>query len=195
MQTRRRWLFKNYRICRVSEFTDSMTVDTSLGQVLVTATVSTRSSDEIIASLESVKVRPQLPSGMTVRNCVAFLLRFDGIFAIQSIDFGLSLQSALVGSRSTGERLEAQEWSDGERLLVAGTEDGEVLDFRFPNLHLGYDKTVHYTPGSISLKLNDLPELYNPSFHFVIAENDEPELIGASAWCATDQDHKFLLSQ
>lgn len=175
--------------------THSTTVETNLGQIQVTASVVTPASDNIGTSLEIVKVPPRLAEGMVVRNCVAALLRIGGSVELQSIELSLSLRTSLRGSPCTGERLEAQEWSDGEHMLVVGTEDGEALGLRYPKLQLGDQNIVDYTPNSMSLKLSNMPALFNPSFHFVIAENDDTEPTETSAWFAVDQDHGFLLAQ
>jgi len=179
----------------VSECTHSMAIDTSLGRVQVIGSVVTPGPDKIETFLEIVKVLPHLPMGMKVRSCVAVLLKIVGSVELQNIELSLSVRNDLRGRACTGERLEAQEWSDGEHILVVGTEDGEALDLRYPNLQLGEKKIIDYTHHSMRLKIADLPELYNPSFHLVIAENDDPEPTETSAWFAVDQDHGFLLAQ
>ncbi len=197
MQSRRRWSFRNSTLRRASEFTDSVIVEKSLGPVQITAKVTAvpQGPDAVNGSLDVVTVKPKLPPGLTVSNCVGILLKISGTVAIQSLDFSLSVQEALAGHTAMGERLDAQEWSDGAHVLMVGTEDSEALDIRYPNLSLGETQIVHYTPNSMTLKLTNLPALYDPSFHYVIAENEEPEPVEASAWFAVDQDHTFLLSQ
>ncbi|MBW8636659.1 hypothetical protein K1W69_05600 [Hoeflea sp. WL0058] len=177
------------------EIVKQTAVETELGGVAASAQVVSPDLVEKAVSLKVVPFKPKLPPGMSVRACTAILLLIDGSVEIERLSFGVTLDSDLEGSRATGERLDAQEWSDGANLVMIGAEDGEALDLRLPNS--GFDRVpgVIYTADAMTLELSGLPKLDNPSFHFVIAEKEDRDPVDASAWFAVDQDHRFLLGQ
>jgi len=179
----------------VVEIVRQTAVETQLGRVAAVAQIVSRDLAEKSVSLKVVPFKPKLPPGMSVRACTAILLLIDGQVEIERLSFGVTLESDLEGNRETGQCLDAQEWTDGSNLVMFGTEDGEALDLRFPNLGLDRIPVVTYTAGAMTLELSGLPKLDNPSFHFVIAENEDRDPVDASAWFAVDQNHRFLLGQ
>jgi len=140
-----------------------------------------------------MELEPKLPPGQNVRNCTAVLLTFNGLVEIQNLQFSLTIASKVPGSSCTGQYLDAQEWSDGGELVIIGTEDSEALLHRIPKLRDENIEIVDFTEHSLTLKLKDLPEPRKPSFHFIIAENDDPELVECSAWFSVDQNHNYIL--
>ncbi|NNE88328.1 MAG: hypothetical protein HKN27_09660 [Silicimonas sp.] len=145
-------------------------------------------------SFRAFHFTPKLPPGMTVRSCTAVILAFDELVEISKLSFGLSVDRQALGPCS-GQYLDAQEWSCKGDLLVIGTEDGEALNLRFPRMDCEDEAVVSYTHKTLALNLTAMPYLNRPSFHFIIAENDNPEPVDASAWFAVDQNHDYLVRQ
>ncbi|MEO4041152.1 hypothetical protein AAFN47_06040 [Hoeflea sp. CAU 1731] len=172
------------------------TVETQLGRVAASAQLISPDLAEEAVSLKVVPFKPKLPPGMSVRTCTAILLVIDGSVEIERLSFGLTLESPLQGDLNPGQHLVAEKWADGANLVMIGTEDGEALDLRFPILGFTEDTPViTCTAHAMTLELTGLPKLDNPSFHFVIAEKEDPKPFDASAWFAVDQNHRFLLGQ
>ncbi|MCP4406562.1 MAG: hypothetical protein GY807_02140 [Gammaproteobacteria bacterium] len=177
------------------EVVKQLLVSTELGQISVVSTVVAHDLVESAVSLRAVTFDPKLPADMSVRKCTAILLAIDGRPELERVSLSLTLQNELQGDPCTGQCLDAQEWSDGENLVVIGTEDGEALDIRYPKLGFYDSRIVSYAENSLTLQLNGLPKLNRPSYHFIIAENEDPEPVESSAWFAVDQNHQFLLNQ
>jgi len=176
-------------------FLDKITLETGVGQVSAISSIRASNLTEGCISLKSINFEPRLPPGGSVRNCTAVLLSIDGSIEIQSLQLELSIASKALGSSCTGQYLDAQEWSDQGKLVVIGTEDSEALVYRIPKLREENIVIVDFTRHSLTLKLKDLPKLTRPSFHFIIAENDDPEPVDDSAWFAVDQNHDYILEQ
>ncbi|WP_215264281.1 hypothetical protein [Epibacterium ulvae] len=138
---------------------------------------------------------PQLPPGMSVKRCTLLLLVVEAFVELEEVSFDLTFSTKAVGAPCTGQCLDAQEWSDNGKLVVIGTEDGEALSYRFPQIGLEDKAVVELSDRSMTLRLADLGKRNRPSFHFIIAENDDPEPVESSAWFAVDQAHEFLLGQ
>ncbi|WP_081161737.1 hypothetical protein [Ensifer aridi] len=166
---------------------------TRLGLVRFHARVTAYGLTDSDLTLRLVSFDPKLPPGMSVLNCTATLLTLESEGAVQSICLEARIDTSNEASPCTGEYLDAQEWSDGDNLVVIGTEDGAALDKRYPGY--GFDRiaVVEFTRTSITLRLHPERELKSPSFHFIVAENPDPEPESASAWFAVDQPHDVLL--
>ncbi len=132
---------------------------------------------------------------MSVQKCTLLLLVVEGLVDIKALSLSVTLENEAIASPCLGECLDAQEWSENGKLVVIGTEDGAALSYRFPEIGLERKVVVELSDHSMTLLLNELGERKNPSFHFIIAENDDPEPVEASAWFAVDQAHDFLLSK
>lgn len=177
------------------DFKDCIVINSRLGQIRATYLISSKELAAEKISFKAINFCPRLPSGMGVQICTAVFLALDSNAEISSIEFSLSIESKAVGHSCTGQYLDAQEWSHEGKLVVIGTEDWESLRYRFPMLRDEDIKIVDFTESSLALKLENFPKRSKPSFHFIIAENDDPESVDASAWYAVEQDHRFLLEQ
>jgi hypothetical protein len=176
------------------EFRKEIILETEIGQVKAVSLFCADALDPNQISLKAITFTPSLPPQMSVRKCTALLLTIDQPTTIQRLNFSLSLDSKILGSPCTGECLEAQEWNDGDKLLVIGTEDSQALTCRLPLL-CKQEEVLNYTPHSLTLNLHDLPKSKPLSFHFILAENNIPEPEESSAWFAVDQKHSYLLQQ
>lgn len=178
------------------EFRNTTTIETPLGLVKVESLVSADELVEDQVSLTVARFEPSLPEGMVVQKCTAVLLVIEGLVELEKFHFGLSFECKVPGYPDMGQYLSALEWRRDGKLIVIGTEDGEGLAQRIPKLsYLEFEEkdAVDLTSHSMTLNLSDLPILMRPSFHFIIAENPDPEPIGLSAWFAVDEGHKNLL--
>jgi len=144
-------------------------------------------------SLRSIAFTPKLPTGMTTSACTAVLLQVREGKDIQSLRLHAELATGAVASACTGEYVDAQEWSNGESLVVVGTEDSQALDIRYPGLGFANILSVDFGSQSMTLKIDRLSLSPAASFHFIVAENPDPEPIERSAWFAVDQSHEALL--
>jgi hypothetical protein len=177
------------------DFTNGLIVETRMGQIKVVSHISSDGITEEKISLSAIDFKPKLPTGMSVKKCTAVILIIEGLVEIQKLSLKLSIENKVLGHPCMGQCLDAQEWKDNGKLVVIGSEDGEALGNRFPKLGFEDKVVVSFSDSSLTLNLDNLSELKRPSFHFIIAENDDPELVEASAWFAVDQSHSYLLSQ
>jgi len=177
-----------------TEIIRSLSYDTAVGRFDVTAAVTLKFEGKTEVILKSVVPKQKLPEGMTVQRCRAAVLSISGDAKLSSLTFSVFLDGDLEGHPCTGQGLDAQEWSDNGKLVVVGTEDGEWLDNRLPSLQCNDKAIVSYSPISMTLELTNIPIITSASFHFIIAENNDPEDIDASAWFAVDCPHHLLLS-
>ena len=176
-------------------FSKSLNVSTQIGQIQATALVRAADLSRNQISFRATELEPNLPPGMSITKCTLVLLVVEGLIELKEVSLGLTFDTKAIGAPCTGQYLDAQEWSENGKLVVIGTEDGEALSYRFPQIGLEDKVVVELSERSMTLKLDDLGQRYLPSFHFIIAENDDPEPVEASAWFAVDQAHEFLLGQ
>ena len=176
-------------------FSESLGISTGIGQIGATASISVADLSRIQFSFRAINFAPQLPPGMSVKKCTLLLLVVEGSVEIEAVNLDLAFHTKAVGAPCTGQHLDAQEWSENGKLVVIGTEDGEALSCRFPNMGLKDKVVVELSEQSMALRLGELGKRKQPSFHFIIAENDDPEPVEASAWFAVDQNHESLLDQ
>lgn len=175
----------------------SLSFETAIGEFVVTALVMSNGSRRPKVVLEEREPKPPLPEGMRVQRCRAALLSVQNaepMSRLSRIDFKIALSSGVSGDPCTGQGLDAQEWSKDGNLVVVGTEDGEWLNARLPILRCEDLAVVKYSPTSLALELENLPVCKNLSFHFVIAENPDPEPVDCSTWFAVDCPHQVIQS-
>ena len=175
------------------EFKTDIQLETGVGQVTASSLICANDLAADNIYLTTFNFKPRLPKGMSVQNCIAILLTIDTSVQIRNLKFGLSIASKVPGSSCTGEGLDAQEWSDQGKLVVIGTENDEALMQRIPTLAPKNIVIVDFTSQSMVLEFRNLPLIGKQSFHFIVAENTDPELMDASAWFAVDQNHDYLL--
>ncbi|SDW85773.1 hypothetical protein [Roseicitreum antarcticum] len=171
----------------------TLILPTQLGFLSFEAQVTGASLVDDDISLQGIAFAPKLPAGMTTSTCTAVLLQVRQGKELQSLRLHAELATEAVASACTGEYLDAQEWSDGESLVVIGTEDSQALDIRYPCMGFADILSVDFGPQSMTLKIDRLPSSPAASFHFIVAENPDPEPVEPSAWFAVDQSHKELL--
>lgn len=175
------------------ELRQNLILPTQLGPLYFEAHVAGPSLVESNISLRRLGFAPMLPSGMSTSACTAVLLQVEPDVAVETIWLRAKLATEAVASACTGEHLDAQEWSDGHNLVVIGTEDGAALHVRYPSMGFADIAVVDFAPHAMTLKLDHLRGLRGASFHFIVAENPDPEPVESSAWFAVDQPHEGLL--
>ncbi|SPF75415.1 hypothetical protein ALP8811_00402 [Aliiroseovarius pelagivivens] len=166
---------------------------TNLGLVRAQGKVSGVNISPNSVSVVKKKFDPQLPKGMSVQNCTAFVLAVSGPVQIENLEFRISIDSPIEGTPCTGQCLDAQEWSSEDYTIVIGTEDAEILSDRLGAPELEDRAVVDYDKNSLTLRLERLVKRDGYSFHFLMVENPVPEPVDASAWFAVDQSHKNVL--
>ena len=168
---------------------------TAIGKVKAVSLICAKNITKDCITLKLIKFKPRLPTGMSVQNCTAILLTIDSQAPIQSLEFSVTIASKALGSSCTGQHLDAQEWRNPSKLITIGTEDREALMQRMPELKFENIVIKEFSPHSMTLCLQKLHGIKRPSFHFIIAENDNPELAEDSTWFAVDQSHNYVLEQ
>lgn len=175
------------------EIRQSLILPTKLGSLSFQAQVTGASLVEDDVSLQSIAFAPKLPEGTTTSACTAVLLQVRSGKDLQGLRLHAELATETVASACTGEYLDAQEWSDGQNLVLIGTEDSQALDIRYPSIGFANILSVDFSPRSMTFKIDRLSLLPAASFHFIVAENPDPEPVESSAWLAVDQPHEDLL--
>lgn len=175
------------------EIRQTFILPTQLGSLSFQALVTGASLVDDDISLKGIAFAPKLPAGMTFSACTAVLLQVRPGKDIQSLRLHAELATRTVASACTGEYLDAQEWRDGESLVIIGTEDSQALDIRYPGVGFANILSVDFGPQSMTLMIDRLSLSPAASFHFIVAENPHPEPVESSAWFAVDQPHEDLL--
>lgn len=170
----------------------STDIDTALGRYVVTAESDCNSSD-ISLSFRTLQPKLSLPPGMSVLSCKATIVQVVTYADISALRWACTSPAERSGSACTGQYLEAQEWEDGDRLVVVGTEDEESLAGRLPFVQDDpFSSRFEYTPQSLQVTLPSIPAGANFGLHFLVAENVFPEPVDASAWFAVEMRHSKL---
>lgn len=172
-----------------------LSVETGIGVARITAFVSAHDLTDEQISFKAFEFEPDLPDGYEVRKCTAILLVVEGLIALGEVKMDLSIETKALASPCSGQGLDALEWGENGYSVTVGTEDEECLNHRFPGLELKNKLAIEYGEHSMKLRLSNLGRCRNPSFHFILAENDDPETVVASSWYAVDQPHSLLLKQ
>jgi hypothetical protein len=101
-----------------------------------------------------------------------------------------------AGGIASGQWLDAQSWEQDSRLVMVGTEDGEMLAARLPECGFSEDAyPVHYLPDGFDVWTPRVDPGSEVTLHFVVADNPHPEPAVASSWVAADINHKWLLDK
>ncbi|MDN3711797.1 hypothetical protein QWZ10_08090 [Paracoccus cavernae] len=175
------------------EIRQTLILPTQLGPLSFQARVTGAFLVDDDISLRGIAFSPKIPAGMTLSACTAVLLQVRAGKKVQSLRLQAALATGAVASACTGEYLDAQEWREGGNLVVIGTEDSEALDIRYPDMGFANIPSVDFEPQSMTLGI-ERPFLSPAvSFHFIVAENPDPEPVESSAWFAVDQPHEDLL--
>ncbi|MXV05668.1 hypothetical protein DYQ95_00680 [Xanthomonas sp. LMG 9002] len=101
---------------------------------------------------------------------------------------------------TTGERLDALEWIDGNQIILLGTEDGDALAERLQAHGLDTNTYKHayplrYRPNGFDVLLPQVPAAASTTVHFIVAINAYPEPAEDSAWFAADVPHQRVLAE
>lgn len=179
----------------MSEFARDLSVETGIGVARITAFVSGQNLTDEQISFKAFEFEPDLPDGYEVKKCTAILLVVEGLIALDEVKMDLSIETKALASACSGQGLDALEWGENGCSVTVGTEDDERLYRRFPGMDLKNTLAIEYGEHSMKLRLSNLARCRNPSFHFLLAENDDPETVEASSWYAVDQPHSLLLEQ
>jgi len=173
----------------------SLSIDTALGILTFVVSIEGNdvSSENII--LKTFPIKPNLPTGMNVRNCNAILIQLSKSNKPFGLTYSAVLESNLNGTTCTGEHLDAIEWEDSQSILVVGTEDGEALKSRMPWWN---NDTIESSASyeTSFLRINHAKALHPKeiSVHFIIAENPTPEPEECSSWFAVDCEHSKIVA-
>jgi hypothetical protein len=147
-------------------------------------------------SILAAPFQPKIPPGMSVLACYGVVLRINVPDPVVDLRYQALLEptSMVSSGASTGEGLEAKEWSGPNHVMLIGTEDREYLMRRLsPGIVLP-DAPFTYTPESLSVHIAKIPSGQPLSLHFVVAWNALPETAEPSCWFAVDQSHNSVLS-
>jgi hypothetical protein len=88
-------------------------------------------------------------------------------------------------------------WRTRHDLVLIGTEDGEALADRMPELQLKGDllALVEHRRDGFKISLSNVPAEVTVGLHYIVAENENPEPVESSGWYAVDLPHNQLLKQ
>ena len=149
---------------------------------------------DCVSEVYGFSVRPDLPKGMSVEACHAFIVKFR-IHKIMTMKVVVEFETeAEKGYGNPGERLDSFEWESNGWVVSIGTEDGDCLSSR---LKLGEftlsNYPVHLSGNVVTVTLENLQTNNDYSLHFVVAWNKLPEPLDCSCWFAVDIPHNALL--
>ena len=172
----------------------STCITTPIGTLFFSA--SAREGDLSNASISTCQIKPIIPEGMHVQECMAVLLRCtsnspirDAVFLCEWNDFEES------GFGAPGEGLDAWEWESDGVLVMVGTEDAEWANSRL-KLHKEFcsdNYPITNENNKISIVIEEFSTHQELSLHFVVAWNKLPEPKECSCWYAVDVPHKRIV--
>jgi len=149
-------------------------------------------------------VVPNIPKHMHVDHCRAILWRLKSLQDNMFVHFEarwIIYPNGIQGYPSTGEHLEAQEWSDDHFNLMIGTEDNELLDYRayksywmperFQDLDWMYTEDIYLSDG-LRLTFPALNEGEVLQTQFIVAYVGKGDDI--SPWYTVDMPYSDILS-
>lgn len=147
-------------------------------------------------SIVAAPFQPKIPHGMSVLACYGVVLQVNVPRPVVDLRFQAFLEptSAASSGASTGEGLEALEWTGENTVMLIGTEDREYLERRLADGIVLPDDPFIYSPDSLSIHIAQIPSGQLLSLHFVVAWNELPETVAPSCWFAVDQPHHSVLS-
>lgn len=147
-------------------------------------------------SIVAAPFQPKMPHGMSVLACYGVVLQVNVPKPLVDLRFHSFLEPTSVASSgaSTGEGLEALEWTGQNTVMLIGTEDREYLERRLPHGIVLPDDPFTYSPESLAIHIAKIPSGQLLSLHFVVAWNELPETVAPSCWFAVDQPHNSVLS-
>lgn len=178
-------------------------IETSLGSARFSVNAVGQIGKDHVARLHALDVDPRLPEGYKVDRVRAILLIAESESGFQHISFSCELDTQADIDYCGGEGLAARCWDDRSSLVGIGTEDGEWLDGRIPKAYMtpeARDATrieiedfVELTDKGMRVSFFGIPNDFQLTLHFVLAENRYPEELEASVWYAIDVPHKRIL--
>lgn len=147
-------------------------------------------------SLNTAPLKPRIPPGMCVLACYGVVLRIKASTPVNNVTFKafINAASSASGGPATGEGLEAQEWANGDYVMLIGTEDFDYLRTRLPSMIDLPANPFTYSNDSLSVRVNKIPQGETLTLHFIVAWNKLPEPVDLSCWFAVDQPHLTALS-
>lgn len=147
-------------------------------------------------SLDTAPFRPRIPPGMSVLACYGIVLQLKASTPVNNVTFKAFINAACPASEgpATGEGLEAQEWANGDYVMLIGTEDVDYLRIRLPSTIDLPGNPFTYSNDSLSVRVSKIPRGETLTLHFIVAWNKLPEPVGLSCWFAVDQPHLTVLS-
>jgi hypothetical protein len=168
----------------------TLVVETPLGHLNFYATHTGGKVGNMLLSHANLK--PNLPSGMAVLNCIAVLLQFSVTQTIKHFYFCADWESLQEkGDACSGEGLDAWEWAHENSMVMVGTEDVEFfLSRRMPLQYFDSDEyPITMQDNKTRIRLQNLP-VGKYSLHYIVAINDYPEPHDCSCWYAVDVPHE-----
>jgi hypothetical protein len=175
----------------------AITIETALGEATFIAQATPVDDGASELTLRLLQPDLLLPPGMSVRRAQAVLLSARSSTGFQSLNFECRLATNLVGDPESGECLDAQSWEAPADIVLVGTEDGEALAGRMPELRLEGEllALIEYRRDGFNIPLSKIPPAYTVGLHYLVAENDNPEPEYPSAWIAVGMSHIELRNQ
>lgn len=154
-----------------------------------------------IVTFRHGSITPAWPPGMSVTACEGILITLRPEMALSEVCVSARWETPFTRdpSPATGQRLDAQEWIEGGRIVLLGTEDGDALAERLPTHGLDPETyrdayPVRYLTDGFNVVLPKVPAGTTTTLHFVVAINAYPEPVGDSAWFAVDVPHQRVLA-
>lgn len=151
-------------------------------------------ASECISEVYGFPVKPDLPIGMSVEACYAFIVKFR-MHEIMTMKVVVEFETeAEKGYGSSGECLDSFEWESKGWVVSIGTEDGDCLSSRLKlDEFIPSNYPVRLNGNIVTVILENLPTNNDYSLHFVVAWNKLPEPQNCSCWFAVDIPHDSLL--
>lgn len=172
----------------------SVSIKTPIGTLFFSAGAS--EGDLSNAAITKCHVKPIIPDGMRVQECIAVLLRCTARSPLRSAVFSCEWSDFEgAGFGATGEGLDAWEWESEGVLVMVGTEDAEWLNARLKlQSEFGPDNyPITMENNKISIIVEEFPAHRELSLHFVAAWNQLPEPKACSCWYAVDMPHQRIV--
>ncbi|MDH3976565.1 MAG: hypothetical protein OEV42_20060 [Deltaproteobacteria bacterium] len=149
------------------------------------------------STISSQNIKPSLPGGMSVENCVAVIFKCKSLTKLYKVNFSCAwVDFNENGYGASGEGLEAWEWEASNKLVLIGTEDNDWASQRIKLKEVSPESySVSMSNNRISIEIDSFPTNQQLTLHYVVSWNSAPEEVDCSCWYAVDIPHEKLLSE
>lgn len=161
-------------------------IETPLGAVKVS--VTSNSSSAITVG----EMPKEIENGMFIEYSEAALITVNPNSGALRIKLSCELiDASSKGTSSTGQYLDCIEWFSDKWHVTLGTEDDEILRYRYSEFEF-IENSIEYHDSRIILNLEVLNVQEAMSLHVIVSSKSLPDARDCTAWFFADRPHDLV---